>query len=373
MSRAQSPSREQTLNLNLLAEQLLKLSDAVQTLKDRMDNFQTNPSGSQPFRERVPEATSATFGPEDPGTLIKTYDKAMHLVPEFDGLNVESFIGHIQVAVKRLAIDQHELLLCGIIAQKLTGRTKGTVRIDATPSFPQFFEKLRYLYGKAKNLSALEVQRDTCIQRYNENIDEFISRFLRIHDEIITTINSQNTGVMTICIQEELCQRKSIEIFRRNVKSEIGDHLYSFELDTLNQVFSKARAFEGELQLRKLRTQRNETLRKPLINKPRFQDKECDYCKKRGHEEKECRIKAFHQDKECDYCKRRGHEEKECRTKAFHQQRGQQNFRERHTFNRPPDQASRPSHAIDRDPEQHNSERPTKDLAALMSEHPELH
>jgi len=39
-----------------------------------------------------------------------------------------------------------------------------------------------------------------------------------------------------------LCQPKSIEILRRNIKSEIGDHLYCFEPNTLNQ----ARAFEGE-------------------------------------------------------------------------------------------------------------------------------
>jgi len=38
----------------------------------------------------------------------------MHLIPEFDGLNVEAFIGRIQIAVKRLAIDQHELLFVAL-------------------------------------------------------------------------------------------------------------------------------------------------------------------------------------------------------------------------------------------------------------------
>ena len=52
----------------------------------------------------------------------------MHLISEFDGFNVEFFIGYIQVAVKRLAVNQYELLLCDI-AQKLTGRAKGIVRI----------------------------------------------------------------------------------------------------------------------------------------------------------------------------------------------------------------------------------------------------
>jgi len=78
-------------------------------------------------------------------------------------LNVEAFIGHIQIAVKRLAIDQHELLLCSIIAQKLTGRAKGTIKIDATTSFPQLFEKLRFLYGKAQNIFALEISREISV------------------------------------------------------------------------------------------------------------------------------------------------------------------------------------------------------------------
>lgn len=189
----------------------------------------------------------------------------MYLIPEFDGLNVESFIGHIQVASKTIS-DRPTLLFCGIIAQKLTGRAKGTVRIGATSNFPQLFEKLRHFFGKAQILYALEVQGDIYIQRHNESIDEFINHFLRIHDEIITTINLQTTGVATICIQEEFCQRKSIEIFRRNVKTEIGDHLYSFELNILNQSL-ETRAFEEELQLR-LHMQRNETSRKPLTQIP---------------------------------------------------------------------------------------------------------
>jgi len=244
------------------------------------------------------------------------------------------------------------LLLCSIIAQKLTERAKGTIRIDATPNFLQLYEKLRFLFGKARNLSALEVQRDTCIQRFNETVDDFINRFLRIHDEIITTINSQGTGITTICIQEELYNQKAIEIFRRNIKSEIGDHLYSFELETLNQAFSKARAFEGELQLRKLQAQRNEGFKKAVPQNSRFQSREIN-------------------NKKCGYCKRRGHEEKECRTKAFHQRRGQQNFRERHNSGQPPGQASHHLRVTDQDLD-HPSWNLARDPEERTSEHPEL-
>lgn len=66
-----------------------------------------------------------TVGLESLGTPIKVCNKAMHLISEFDGSNVESFIGHIQHAVKRVEPDQHANLLCSIIAQKMTGRAKG--------------------------------------------------------------------------------------------------------------------------------------------------------------------------------------------------------------------------------------------------------
>jgi hypothetical protein len=69
-----------------------------------------------------------------------------------------------------------------------------------------------------------------------------------------------------------------MEIFRRNVKPEIGDHLHSFEFNLLNEAFSKASACEAELQLRKLRMQRYESFKKPLQQNPRFQLKRIFLC-----------------------------------------------------------------------------------------------
>lgn len=344
MSRAQSPSRDQTVTMNILAEKVLALTDALQDLKNRTEGMRMNWDQHYQEEPRRPET------PENYEPKIKTYERALHLIPEFDGSNVETFIGYVQIAAKQLVPDQQELLLYGIVAQKLLGRAKGTIRADAVRNLPQLFEKLRFLFGRALNLSALEVQRDTCIQRQHETVD-FITRFLKIHDEIIAAINSQSTGIASICIQEELYQQKAIEIFRRNVKTEIGDHLYSFELNTLNQAFSKARAFEGELQLRKMRMQRNETFKKPVHQKPM--------------------INMRYQVKECTYCQKRGHEERECRRKAFHQQRGQ-NFHGGVSTSQPPDQASRPSHAIGQNQDHRSSSSTTRGPEARTSEHHEL-
>lgn len=164
MSRAQSPSRDSALTLSLLAEKVLQITDAISDLRIQVADIRADKHENEQRQEIVTE----TIGPERLGTPIKLYNKALHLIPEFDGSNVESFIGHVQHAVKRLEPDQHADLLCSIIAQKTTGRAKGAIRIDAISSFSQLYEKLRFLYGKARNLTALEVQRDTCVQRHNE-------------------------------------------------------------------------------------------------------------------------------------------------------------------------------------------------------------
>ncbi|TGZ55122.1 hypothetical protein DBV15_11955 [Temnothorax longispinosus] len=194
MSHAQSPSHEQAITLSLLLDKMTRMTDAIQDLKNQIEELQ---------------------------------------------------------------IDRHK---------------------DQLPS---------------RNLSVLEVQRDTCIQRHNETVDDFINRFFQIHNEIITTLKSRKTGIIPSRIQEEIYQKKAIEVFCRNIKPKIGSFLYSFELDTLNQAFSKAKIVEGGLQLRKLQMQCNKAFKKP-----RFQPKEgsyCNYCKKRGHEENDCRTKAHHQ------------------------------------------------------------------------------
>jgi len=75
--------------------------------------------------------------------------------------------------------------------QKFTERIKGMIRIDATPNFPQLFEKLRFFFEKVQNLSASKIKGHLHPML---KLDDFINCFLQIYDEIIT-INSQNTEV----------------------------------------------------------------------------------------------------------------------------------------------------------------------------------
>jgi len=64
MSRAQSPSREQTLTLNLLANRIIQITEAVHLMRDQMQELQiskgTNQTG-QIFTDRFREETSESL------------------------------------------------------------------------------------------------------------------------------------------------------------------------------------------------------------------------------------------------------------------------------------------------------------------------
>jgi len=64
MSRTQSPSREQTLTLNLLADKNIQITEAVHLMRDQMQELQisknTNQTG-QVFTDRFREETVGEF------------------------------------------------------------------------------------------------------------------------------------------------------------------------------------------------------------------------------------------------------------------------------------------------------------------------
>jgi len=195
------------LTLNILAKQL-KVTNVVQVLRDQMNNLQINPSEfhsgsnvgdcsireSRNFNKHIRQSNASNSGIRWTQCRI-FYWAHLSRSEATSSQSTRTTLRHHRAETHRKSDGQESMLR-------------------------QIFEKLEYLFGKTQNFTALKVQRDMCIQRYNENIDEFINRFLRIHDTIIITINSRSNGVATICIQEEFCQndgRKSIKIFCRKI------------------------------------------------------------------------------------------------------------------------------------------------------------
>ncbi|XP_076385488.1 uncharacterized protein LOC143264053 [Megachile rotundata] len=290
MSRTQSPTRFQ-VDMNILAEKLLQVCDRLKALEES--------------RPTQPMTTNAQPAPVDdtPGNYtIGRYDQCLPLIPDFDGNNTEVFISTLIKVSSMLHPEQHALLLLAIISQKLKGRAASTIRPDTITSIPKLIEKIRFMYGKTVDTSALKTKRDVCKQRSNEPINDFIQRFSQIQDELITAINTERRLQSYIDIKEIICNEEGIQCFRRNVRPEISQYLFSQQLETLNQAFEAARMYDMELQymqqqartLQPPREPRRVIEHRPVIQRypvPDWRSMECTYCRRRGHTEPECRTK----------------------------------------------------------------------------------
>jgi len=82
----------------------------------------------------------------------------MYLILKFDGF--ESFIGHIQVAVKRSQSTRTSLRHHSIETHR---KSEGHSKNQRYAKFSTAFRKMRYLFGKAQNLTAME---DNWIKRH---------------------------------------------------------------------------------------------------------------------------------------------------------------------------------------------------------------
>ena len=297
MSRAQSPTMTHTeITLNSLCEKVIKINDKLQNLEARVDNRPIPPTSR--ITERIyPQLPEELLTETQEIEKIEKYEKCLPMIPEFDGTNAEQFINMILRVQTILTQNQHQYLLLGILSQKIKGKAALAVRADTISSIPKLIEKVKFLYGKTIDVSALSVKRDLCKQRASEAIDDFIERFSKIHDDIITAINTSTYafgGTTMSEVRENFARDESIRAFKRNVKRDISTFLHCKQIDTIQEAFEFARMydletrysnmFRGDINQNKERQGRQEWKKREF--KPSVQ---CDFCKRYGHKEEECR------------------------------------------------------------------------------------
>ena len=222
MSRTQSPNRPQ-IEMNMLAEKLLQVCDRLKAIEDKTEASQNVQTSSDVL------LNTETHSP----CTIDKYDKCLQLIPDFDGTNTEIFISTLIKGSSMLDQSQHPLLLLALMSQKLKGRAALTIRPDTITTIPKLIEKIRFLYGKTIDTASVKTKRDSCRQRPNKPINDFIHRFSQIQDELLTAVNSERRLQTYIDIKEIICNEEGIQTFRRNVKPEISQYLFSQQLDTL--------------------------------------------------------------------------------------------------------------------------------------------
>lgn len=282
---------DMTIALNVMMDKMIKFGEKIEQLEARIEG-RPAPHIPQNLYPRLPEEDLTETASID---RIEKYEKCIPMIPEFDGQNAEQFINMIMRVRTILVEHQHQYLLLAILSQKLKGKAATSIRADTIPSLDKLIEKVRFLYGKTVDVSALATKRNLCKQKPNESVDEFIERFSKIHDEVITAINTNNDPTM-IETREILATEESVRAFKRNARRDISVFLLGQRTNDLQSTFEAARMFDLETRYSRM-FDRNDSRdlkrdKRDIRSKPKF----CNYCKRNGHVEEECRTKKYHQE-----------------------------------------------------------------------------
>ena len=146
MSRTNSAPRNNNPNNPL--QQILSTLQRLDTRPTALENERGSIAQSELQEDhRLTDDEDEDLAAEIEFDFVKT----LKIVSEFKGSGVENFIQLIKQA-KKTKRNEHRILLNGIIAQKLTDRAAGCVRVDGIETYGELFDRLRLLFGDRETL-----------------------------------------------------------------------------------------------------------------------------------------------------------------------------------------------------------------------------
>ena len=160
---------------------------------------------------------------------------------EDEGLAVEvnfDFVKTLKLnEQKKTKRNERGILLDGIIAQKLTDRAAGCVRVDEIETYGELFDRLRLLFEDIETLHSLQKQRDLPLMGRHESLESFISRFMKIQDEIRYYIDNMNAQPSEINIHHEIETENSVKSFFRGLREEYEIRIQPQNLENSERSF----------------------------------------------------------------------------------------------------------------------------------------
>lgn len=263
----------------------------------------------------------------------------------FDGNRTEyhEFVTNCNNAVE-LATDEQQRPLFVYIISRLTGSVRSQLQGKTYTSWSELREILSTFYQDKKHYIQLMEELNTMKQNLSESVLSFHDRIDKLTVRLLSSITykSRNEQLGKIDTIKEL----ALSRFIHHSKPEISRFLRAQSFDDISEALSKA--IEEE---RAINISHQEFRTKPA--------KFCNFCKKSGHDSKNCFRKQpnqsinFNQNrtrpgpsstsfpnnsssnnnynnnqnfnpKFCNYCKNRGHIISECRKREYNNKRKEQ-------------------------------------------------
>lgn len=211
---------------------------------------------------------------------------SLNLLPIFNGKNipVHQFTSDCKGVLELIEPDEKLFFFRAIIQTKLTGDAALVRSIYTITNLDELCEALTKEFGNYKTFEHWELEINNLRQNRDESIEKYVTKARKLNSDMIIAISNYpdqaaRTGLRVFATN------KLIDHFLGGLHKNIGQHLLAQKFNTLEDAIESTIRFIRKSQYHADRFKTNK------FNQPNYVI--CNFCKKVGHSEDECRKKAF--------------------------------------------------------------------------------
>lgn len=181
--------------------------------------------------------------------------------------------------------DDNDFFFRTILQTKLPGDVFLLRSIHTFNNLESLCETLEKEFGKSKSFEQWELEANNLRQYRNESIEKYVERTKQLNTELILAISNYPDPIARAGLKI-FATNKLIDNFLGGLDRNVSQHLLAQKFHSLDDAMESAVRFITRSQYHSERVQISQSYHSHRTM--------CNYCKKLGHVEAECRTKAFH-------------------------------------------------------------------------------
>mgnify|MGYP002716338085 CR=1 FL=1 len=212
---------------------------------------------------------------------------SLNLLPIFNGKNipVHQFTSDCRGVLELVEPEERLFFFRAILQTKLTGDAALVRSVYTITNLEELCEALIKEFGNYLTFEHWELEINNLRQNRDESIEKYVTKVRKLNSDMIIAISNYPDQAARAGLRV-FATNKLIDHFLGGLHRSVGQHLLAQKFNTLED------AIEGTIRFIKKSQYHAERFRVNNFNKPGYVT--CNYCKKIGHSESECRKKTFY-------------------------------------------------------------------------------
>lgn len=242
-----------------------------------------NPSDSNSQLNRDQQSRRSSFSTNNSYFSVR---HSLNLVPIFNGKNipVHQFISDCKGVSELVEPDERLFFFRAVLQTKLTGDAALVRSIYTITNLEELCEALTKEFGNYKTFEDWELEINNLRQNRDESIEKYVIKARKLNSDMIIAISNYSDPAARPGLKV-FATNKLIDHFLGGLHKNVGQHLLAQKFNTLEDAIETTIRFIRKSQYHAERFKTNKFNQSNYIT--------CNYCKKIGHSESECRKKAF--------------------------------------------------------------------------------